>query len=215
MRFITNLLLLLRTASTTTPHFSRTLSVLGPGNEGKLNFDDLELKNAFSGARCASHSIVMNDFMAEELALRETGSSFVHSSPGIVMTGAARELPLWARATIKVLSPVLRPFTVNAEETGARQLFHATSGVYPPAKPAAGSATAVGTPVPEGVSILKGLNGEVGSGGYAVDWDGEATGKKSLLDEYHSKGVGKIVCEHTMGVFERLDKAEQAKPDVQ
>jgi hypothetical protein len=214
MRFITNLLPLLRTASTTGPHLSRTLSVLGPGNEGKLNFDDLDLKNTFSTGRCADHSIVMNDFMTEELASRETGTAFVHSSPFLVVTGAARELPLWARIGVKVLTPVLGLFAVGEEETGARQLFLATSGLYPPAKPTAGSATAAGMPVPKGLAVVKGMDGKVGSGGYTLNYDGEIAGKKSLLDEYHSKGVGKTVWEHTMGIFEKLEKTEQAKPNV-
>jgi hypothetical protein len=214
MRFITNLLPLLRTASTTTPHLSRTLSVLGPGHENKVNFDDLDLKNTFSVKRCADHSIVMNDFMVEELASREAGTSFVHSSPALVITGGARELPLWARVAVKVLTPVLSLFAVGAEETGARQLFLATSGAYPPAKPAAGSAIAAGTPVPKGLAVVRGMDGKVGSGGYTLNYDGETSGKKSILDEYHSKGVGKIVWEHTMGMFDKVEKNEQPKPDV-
>lgn len=147
----------------------------------------------------------MNDFMAEELAAREPSTAFVHSYPSVVMSGAARELPLWARAAFKVFTPIISPFAVSLEETGARQLFIATSGMYPPGKPAAGSAaTAAGVPVPKGEAVLKGLDGKVGSGGYAVNWDGKITGKKSILDEYHAKGVGKIVWEHTMGVFERV-----------
>lgn len=214
MRVITNLLPLLQTASTTSPHFSRTLSVLGAGHEDKVNFDDLDLKNTFSGQRCAGHSIVMNDFMAEELAARNPGTSFVHSSPRVVLTGAARELPFWARATMKVFTPVISLFAVSAEETGARQLFLATSGLYPPAKPADGSITAAGVTAPKGVSVMKGVDGKVGSGGYLADWDGEITGKKTLLDEYHNKGVGQIVWEHTMGVFAKVDKNAEAKPDV-
>ena len=214
MRFITNLLPLLRTASTTAPHLSRSLSVLGPGNEQKINFDDLDLKNTFSGSRCAGHSIVMNDFMVEELASRETGTAFVHSSPFVVVSGAARELPLWARVAIKIATPVLRIFAVGEEETGARQLFLATSGLYPPAKSATGSATAAGTPVPKGLAVVKGMDGKVGSGGYTLNYDGEIAGKKSILDEYHKKGVGKIVWEHTIRMFEKAEGSEQAKPDV-
>jgi hypothetical protein len=142
--------------------------------------------------------------MAEELAAREPATAFVHSYPSIVVSGVARELPLWARAAVKVFTPIISPFAVGADETGARQLFMATSGMYPPAKPAAGSATAAGVPLSKGESVLTGLDGKVGSGGYAVNWDGKVTGKKSILDEYHAKGVGKIVWEHTMGIFEKV-----------
>lgn len=204
MRFITNLLPLLRTATTTTPNFARSLSVLGAGHEGKLNFDDLDLKNSFSAAKCANHSTTMNDFMAEELAAREPGISFLQSSPGVAMTGVATELPLWARVGIKALTPVLKMFAVGADETGARQLFLATSGMYPPATPAAGFTTACGVTLSKSVSVLTGLDGKVGSGAYAADWDGKAVGNRSILDEYHAKGVGKIVWEHTMGIFEKV-----------
>jgi hypothetical protein len=214
MRFITNLLPLLRTATTSTPHFSRTLSILGAGAEKRINLDDLELKKAFSSSSCADHSIVMNDFMTEELAAREPGTSFLHSNPYVVNTGLARELPLWGRLALKVLSPVVSLFGISPDETGARQLFLATSGLYPPAKPAGSSALAAGAPVPKGLSVLKGADGKVGSGGYIVNWNGDITGKQNILQDYHSKGVGKIVWEHTMGIFERADKINQVRPDV-
>jgi hypothetical protein len=214
MRFISNLLPLLRTASTTTPHFSRTLSVLGAGHESKVNLDDLELKDTFSGPRCAAHSIVMNSFMAEEFAASNPGTTFIHSYPSIVDTGLARELPIWIRATIKLLSPAFKLVAVGAEETGARQLYIATSGVYPPAKPVGDSATAAGAPVPKGGSVMKGADGKIGSGGYLVSWDGDITGKQQILQDYHSKGVGKTVWKHTMGIFERVEKINQAKSDV-
>jgi len=214
MRFISNLRPLLKAATTTTPHFSRTLSVLGAGSEGKINFDDLELKNTYSGPRCAAHTITMNDFMAEEFAARDQGTAFIHSFPGAVNTGIARELPLWARAGLTIFKPLLLPFMVNVEETGARQLFIATSGVYPPAKPAENAALASGVPAPRGLEIMKGANGQIGSGAYLVNWNGDITGKKKILDEYHEKGVGKIVWEHTMGIFERVEKINKGRAEA-
>ena len=213
MRFIQNLRPLLKTATTTAPHFSRTLSVLSAGSEGKLNFDDLELKNTYSGARCATHTITMNSFMAEEFAARDQGTTFAHSFPSAVNTGIARELPVWARAGLTIFKPLILPFMVSPEETGARQLFIATSGVYPPAKPAGNEALASGVPAPKGLEIMKGANGQVGSGGYLVNWNDDITGKK-ILDEYHEKGVGKIVWEHTMGIFERVEKINKGRAEA-
>lgn len=212
MRFITNLLPQLRNATTTAPHFSRTLSILGAGTEGKVNFDDLELKNTFSTGRCAAHTIVMNDFMAEELASREPGTSFIHSSPGVVNTGIARELPAWARIPLKAFSPLLSPLMVGADETGARQLFNATSGLYPPVKPFENDPLASGVPVPWGLKqVMTGSNGKEGSGGYLVSWNNEITGKQNLLKEYREKGVGATVWEHTMEIFERVKKINQER----
>lgn len=99
---------------------------------------------------------------------------------------------------------------VGREETGARQLFHATSGVYPPAKPVG---DAGGVPAPNGLEIMKGVEGQVGTGGYAVNWNGDITGKK-ILEEYREKGVGKTVWEHTMGIFERVEKVNKGRADV-
>lgn len=121
MRFVYNLLPQLRTASTESPHFSRTLSVLGAGHESAINLSDLDLKTTFSGLRCAAHTTLMNDFMAEEFAAREPGISFLHSSPGVVNTGLARGLPIYLRALLKLATPLMWPFIVSADETGQRQ----------------------------------------------------------------------------------------------
>lgn len=212
MRFISNLLPQLRNATTVAPHFSRTLSVLGAGTERKVNFDDLELKNNFSGIRCAAHSIVMNDFMTEEFAKREPAISFIHSFPGLVNTGVARELPAWIRIPVKALFPLFSAFSVGAEETGARQLFIATSGLYPPAKPFESAPLASGVPAPQGIKkVMTGSDGKEGSGGYLVNWNNEITGKQDLLKEYHEKGFGPTAWKHTIGIFERVEKINQQR----
>ena len=180
MRFISNLLPLLRTASTTPPHFSRSLSILGAGKGGALDLNDLELKNTFTGAKCADHSTMMNDLIVEEFAPREPGTTFIHSFPSIVKTGVARELPLWARVSIRVLTPILSLFTVGADETGARQLFMATSGIYPPLKPFEGGAGAAGVPLQKGLEVMEGGSGKLGDGGYVLNWNCDVTGKGKL-----------------------------------
>ncbi|TVY91062.1 Oxidoreductase, partial [Lachnellula willkommii] len=212
MRFIQNLRPLLKTATTTAPHFSRTLSVLSAGHgEGKLDFNDLELKNNYSGTRCATHTITMNSIMVEEFAARDQGTTFAHSYPSVVNTGIARELPVWARASLTLFKPLLLPFMVSVEETGARQLFIATSGLYPPAKPAGDLAS--GVPAPKGLETMNGADGQVGSGGYLVNWNDDIARSK-ILKEYRDKGVGKTVWEHTMGIFERVEKVNKARSEV-
>ena len=214
MRFISNLLPLFQTGSTTSPHFSRSLSILGAGHESPINLDDIELRTTFSSANCADHSTMMNDFMVEEFATREPGTTFIHSSPGIVNTGAARELPFWARVPLKMLTPVLLPFMVGANETGARQLFMATSGIYPPLKPFEGAAGAAGVPPQKGIEVAKGATGQIGNGGYILNWNCEVTGKQKLLTEYRNKGVTKTIWEHTMGVFDRVEKINRENANV-
>ncbi|KAH8592998.1 hypothetical protein B0O99DRAFT_628602 [Bisporella sp. PMI_857] len=209
MRFIHNLLPLLTTATTIAPHFSRSLSILGAGDEGKINLDDLDLQTSFSPAKCAAHTIVMNDFMTEEFSARTPGISFVHSFPGLVNTGLSRELPLWARLPAKALTTLFSPIMVGAEETGARQLFIATSAAYPPAKPVAEEVTAKGVEAEWGRSVMPGVDGKEGSGAYIVNWNNEPGGKKKLLAEYREKGIGKAIWEHTMATFDRVDKLNQ------
>ncbi|KFY91399.1 hypothetical protein V498_05483 [Pseudogymnoascus sp. VKM F-4517 (FW-2822)] len=212
MRFISNLLPLLQTAASKPPHFSRTLSVLSAGWEGKLDFEDLELKTTFSRPKCATHTTTMNSLMMEEFSKRQPETTFSHSYPSGVNTGLARELPVWARAAAKVLTPLLLPLYVSQEETGARQLFIATSGVYPPAKPPKNDTLAAGIPAPKGLRTpMLGANTVAGSGAYLVNWNGEATGKQKLLQKYREDNVGATIWEHTMGIFERVVKVNQAR----
>lgn len=214
MRFITNLLPHLHTASTQPPHLSRSLSILAAGHGSALNLSDLELKHSFSTAKCAGHSTMMNDIMVAEFAQREPATTFSHSFPSIVMTGITRELPLWARAVVRVSKRLLVPFTVGVEETGARQLFMATSGIYPPLKPFEGAAFAGGFPPQEGMEVARGGSGKVGGGAYSVDWNCDVVGEGQVLSEYRSNGISKTVWEHTMGLFERVEKINQERASV-
>lgn len=211
MRFISNLLPQLRSASTTPPNFARSISLLGAGNSyGTIDLQDIELKKSFSGYKNAAHTIIMNDFMAEQYGAREPGITFMHTEPCIVNTGFARELPLWARVGTKLLTPLLYPFFVSAEETGERQLFHATSGMYPPAKPAANAEFASGVPVSTGSSVLTGANGQVGSGGFLVTWKGEKA-NKAKLSGMDQQQVSKAIWEKTAEVFKTVGKINEER----
>ncbi|KAG0649116.1 Oxidoreductase andH [Hyphodiscus hymeniophilus] len=213
MRFISNLLPLLRTATTTPPHFSRSVSVLGSGGGTALDTADLDLKNTFTGSRCAGHTITMNDLMTTEFAQRESGITFSHCAPGAVKTNLARELPFWARTATKVLYQLITPLTVGQDETGARQLFMATSGIYPPSKPVEGAASASGVSPDKTIEVTKGASGSVGDGGYNLTWKGGVTNGK-MLPEYRQNGVSKTVWEHTMNVFARVEKINQERGNV-
>jgi hypothetical protein len=157
---------------------------------------------------------MMNDLIVEEFAQRETGTTFIHSFPSIVKTGVTRELPLWARAPIKVLMPLFSFLTVGAEETGARQLFMATSGIYPPLKPFEGATGSAGVPPQEGLEVMPGASDKTGDGGYNLNWNCEVVGKNKTLTRYRQDGVAKTVWEHTMGVFDRVEKINQERANV-
>lgn len=157
---------------------------------------------------------MMNDLMVEEFAQREPGTTFVHSSPGIVNTGLARELPFWARVALKVLMPLISPFTVGADETGTRQLFMGTSGIYPPLKPFEGATGAAGVPPQKGVEVMQGAGGQIGDGGYNLNWNCEVIGKNKLLTDYRHNDISKTVWEHTMGIFDRVEKINVDRGNV-
>ncbi|RDW68600.1 hypothetical protein BP5796_09257 [Coleophoma crateriformis] len=209
MRFITNLLPLLKSATMAPPYLSRSHSILSGGTE-KSGFDkdDIELKKSYSGTRCANQTIVMNTFMTEEFASRNPATTFVHSFPGVVKTPIARELPLWARMGLTAMWPVISLFAVPVDEVGERQLYIATSGVFAPAqKPEASSSS--GVSLVGGQEVAKGLDGKSGSGAYIVNWNDDIAGNQSLFAKYRQGGIGKTAWDHTMEVFQRLPPTDQ------
>lgn len=167
---------------------------------------DVGLQNTFSAGKCATHTITMNDLMAEQYGAREPGITFIHTYPLVVDTGAARELPLWARGGAKVLLAVLKPWVVGREETGQRQLFHATSAMFPPAWPAAKMQTARGVSLASGVSVGIGAAGQSGSGGYLVNWNGDRAKKASMPSGMKEQEVSEAIWERTAEVFRRVDQ---------
>ncbi|KAG9242780.1 hypothetical protein BJ878DRAFT_583620 [Calycina marina] len=210
MRILHNPSTLLQANAQIPPQYSRSVSILGAGHDARINSDDLDLKTCFSPGQCANHTIVMNDFMAEEFSKRNPGTTYNHSFPSVVNTGISREMPVLVKWSTKIFMKLAAPLLVGEEETGARQLFIATSGVYSPKQTATGDRSA-GMKVPDGLKIMTGSDGTVGSGGYIVNWNNEITGKQSLLNEYRAKDTGNIVWDHTMSGFERVQKLNRDK----
>lgn len=65
----------------------------------------------------------------------------------------------------------------------------------------------------ENLSISKGSNGNSGSGAYIVNWNGDIVGKEKLLADYRGQGVGKTVWDHTIGIFQKVEKINQGRVD--
>ncbi len=202
MRFVHNLLPLLSSSPS-----SRIMSIHGAGKEGRLNEADLELKHTFSLATAAMHTSTMNTLALAEVAASHPSISCVHVFPGVVVTGAFNTFaedwyfPL-RFLFLKVVLPVAKLFTVSLQESGERHLFHATSARYPPAEVRSPPGGGVG--LPNGVEVARGADGNVGSGCYLLNWNGETTGDKKLLDEYRQREMGKRIWEHTQEVFDRV-----------
>ena len=164
MRFTQQLLPLLRSAS---PQLSRVVSVLAPGQENVLDFDNLDLQQNFSLRTAAAHAITMTDFTFEEMAKNNPNVSFVHAYPGVVKTGFAKEASFAVRTASQLALIVLSRWSVGIEESGERHLFAATSAAYPPS-----AGQKCGVEVGDG-DVKKGSAGAVGSGAYLIGSDGE------------------------------------------
>ncbi|KAH9832141.1 short chain dehydrogenase [Teratosphaeria destructans] len=72
----------------------------------------------------------------------------------------------------------------------------------------------VGIPA-RGVDVMRGSDGEIGSGAYLLDWDGKSIGDETLLRRYREQGLRRKVWEHTMAMFaqaERLNPRGRKRP---
>lgn len=217
MRFTHDLLPLLSAAPS-----ARVVSVFAPGFAGELaglDLADLGLaKTANQGvARGMSHASLMTTLQFEELAARNEKVSFVHVYPGEVITPefARADFPGWLKLLcLWVLVPVVRLLVARSyDEVGARMMFAGLSARYPPAaaspvarsqESGAGQSGQRTLPLPEGIQTARGSAGQVGSGAYCLDCDGEPVNNGKNLERWRKLDAGKIIREHTMEVFESI-----------
>lgn len=203
MRFIKNLLPQLTKAGIVTedsapakPGLRSTLasvvSVLQAGGEGPLNLDDLSLKTTYSLRNAAKHAITMTSLSMQELAASHPEVSFVHAYPGVVKTGLMRGFGTVTRVAMNAMLVLAKPWLVPLNESGDRHLYAATSPRFPPRLSTGGD------------DVAPGADGVKGSGAYLLNWDASAVGNQKVLQEYRQNETGKIVWEHTVGVFESI-----------
>ena len=199
MRFVHNLLPQLRAAPS-----ARIVSVHMAGWEGRLNEDDLLLKDTYSVPAGGRHSATMNTLFLREISRKEPTISCLHTFPSLVITPAyeKRHADWWLpfRLFVEwVVVPVFRLLAVSAKESGERNLFHATSAKYPPAGES--EPPEAGVALPKGMEKAKGSDGKVGTGCYVLNWNGEEIGNWKLIDDLVAKGNDKLVWEHTFEVW--------------
>ncbi|KAI8937714.1 hypothetical protein NX059_005415 [Plenodomus lindquistii] len=211
MRFITNLQPLLTAASlpqptttTTTdtstqtqpqpqPHqLSRVLSILDPqlGLHTAPNFTDLSLKHTFSLRACATHASAMHNLLFHHFSRENPSTSYIHAYPSVVDTGLMRNLQGWWAPLVKKLFALLgRWVTVPQVESGERHLYAATAGCFPARNEGAKAGVAVGS------------DGEMGSGSYLVNWNGEVFPDRGVARRMREEGREGEVWRHTEEVF--------------
>jgi hypothetical protein len=204
MRFTYGLLPLLSCSPS-----ARVVSVFAPGNaEYSLQLDDLGLKTHYSLLSSICHPSLMTTFFMESLATKNPSISFLHIYPGLVKTQEMEksEFPAPVKWFIKwIMFPLISPFCISVDETGERMLFHATSAKYPALAMRDGRGDeAAWAPLPEGVEVAVGSDGEKGSGSYCINWDGEMIKNKACLEKYRKKGATEKVSQHTMEVLDSV-----------
>ncbi|KAG6572532.1 putative oxidoreductase C19A8.06 [Phytophthora cinnamomi] len=84
----------------------RVLNVLGGGQGGNVDVDDLDLQRAYSPRSCAQATMQYSDLMAQAFSERAPNACFIHASPGFVSTGVANNAPWYVRLPFKGLASV-------------------------------------------------------------------------------------------------------------
>ncbi|KAF4632513.1 hypothetical protein G7Y89_g5616 [Cudoniella acicularis] len=202
-RFILNLLPRLQKAS----DLRRVVTVGAAGFEGPVDVNDFQAWKvpllAMRGHGCSVVTLSL-----EELAKNAPDVSFIHNYPGSVQSNLARKGQGVTIAVIRNIYRVLSPFLspMPNEECGERQLFQATSARYPAGT---GGKPTSGVPVATGIELVRGTNGEISSGVYSLDKDGESTDPKvgELLANLRKEHVGEKAWKHTEEEFQRITGA--------
>ena len=206
MRLLYNLLPLLERSPS-----ARVVSIFAAGYEGNLYPSDLSLRSHYGVFNNISHVAFMTTFFFEEIVARNRSVSCIHVFPGLVKTAEFENglFPDWLKWIFKwIFLPLITPLTLSVLECGERNLFHSTSAKYPAPQPSDQGGPAM-VPLPKGVEIATGVDGQKGSGVYAVDWNGEIMRKlEGVYRGWREKGLREKVWEHTMKVFEAVEKGE-------
>ena len=202
MRFIHNLLPLLNKAPT-----PRVLSVLAGGQERKLITDDLALKNNYSIPNVVDQTTTMHTLALEQIAKSNPSISFLHVYPGWVHTDFVEKFfnsvsglhstgYTFLMALVRWLFlPIFSLIATSVEDSGERQLFHATSPRYP-------SSRTLQSRDGRNPETKKAFECSVpGSGVYRVTARGETSSDTKVLGPLRDARMDEKVWDHTIEVF--------------
>jgi hypothetical protein len=182
----------------------RVISIFAAGQETRLHPDDLSLRSHYGLFNVISHGAFMTTFFFEELVAQNPKLSCLHVYPGLVKTQEFQKavFPAWLKWVFRwILLPLLTPWCVPVAECGERSLFCAGDGRY-----MAPEEVRSGT---EG-DVAIGVDGQRGSGVYAVDWNGEVFRKsEAVYEKCRKKDMRKMVWEHTMEAFKAVEEGKR------
>ena len=140
----------------------------------------------------------MTDFTFEEFAKINPSVSFVHTFPGGVKTGFAKETGFAIRAASNLALILGSPWMTPIGESGERHLYTATSARYPAKNGTEAGVNAIGE------QVIKGSTGEAGSGAYLIGSGNEFRANEKVLEELRSKDAGPKILEHTLKTFKDI-----------
>ncbi|KAJ6263037.1 Oxidoreductase andH [Drechslerella dactyloides] len=218
VRFITKLLPLLK-RSAANDHFTRVIRILAGGLEKPLDPHDLDMRNG-SLIRGRQMHTTITTVAFDQLAHENPEISFVHAFAGFVKTEGQKFPGLMSLIIRSVMWIAGSWLLIPPEESGERNLFYATSEIYPPAAVGAETAntgkggagaeesehTGKEKRKDEGEEVAVGLDGVKGSGCYTLHWDGTAKSGNKVLLEYRESGFREKVWEHTLAVYRNIEK---------
>lgn len=105
---------------------ARVMVVLHPGNEGKPIMSDLDLKNHYTLANAHRHFVEFTSLAVMRFARLYPDVGFIHAGPGVVNTGIARSLPIWAR----IPSRLAMMFANTPDNASERLYYMATAASF-------------------------------------------------------------------------------------
>ncbi|KAL3471177.1 hypothetical protein BJX99DRAFT_250653 [Aspergillus californicus] len=188
VRFMTRLLSLIKNA----PGHRRVLTVAGGGLEGPLDPADFPaLRVPVEQLRGHLSSLITLGLEAVGKMAPEV--SFIHDYPGTVNTPLSRRM-LGENGVV--------PGTwITPEESGERHVNLLTSKRYPPAQDKGFESTGA-----LGVDVVRGSDGEVGSGVYSLGYDGECVSDETygILAGLREIGMVEQIWKHTEDEFARI-----------
>jgi hypothetical protein len=184
----------------------RAVTVFAGGYEGHFNdraWVDHAMKNPLKARRAHISSMITmaNNIMAS----RAPEVSFLHNYPSMVKTkfgsdaGGLLGVVFKLASTLESILPD-RMF-LSAPECGARQLYMATSAMFPSA-----TGDAVGVPLPRGASVARGTDGKPGSGSYTVNFDAEnvSLDVDKLLAKAKADGAEEALWTHVVNEIQNI-----------
>lgn len=160
-----------------------------------------------------AHNSTLVTLSHEHLVTMAPNVTFIHTFPGSVKSGIGRDATGMfkiLKSAFAILAPLL---DVPNLETGERHLFMATSARYRCRQQQNDKDSKESSS--DGVSLLKdgsvaqvarGVNGEIGSGAYSLNWNGESASSKieKLVERYRKEGMIEQIWRHVEGEFERI-----------